>query len=47
VPLDTTIPVEPGWRFALDAYENGILELVGASGEREQLAAAVGAGEPG
>ena len=44
---DTTIVVEPGWRIALDAYENGILELVGASGEREQLAAAVGAGEPG
>ncbi len=25
---DTTFVVEPGWRFTLDAYRNGILERI-------------------
>jgi N-methylhydantoinase A/oxoprolinase/acetone carboxylase beta subunit len=36
---DTTVVVEPGWRYTLDTYLNGVIERQAGGGERRPLAA--------
>jgi hypothetical protein len=33
--------IEPGWRYTLDEYHNGVIERVSAAGDREPVAATV------